>query len=67
MASTTENLFSYSSGSREVQDQGAAGSVSGESALPGLQTATFLLYLHIMGQGWGGGRGGTSFQVSLLM
>ena len=59
--STTENLFSHSSGSWEVQDQGTAD--SRESSLPGLQTATFLLYLHR--RGWG--RGGTSFLVSLLI
>ena len=40
-----------------------ADSASGESSLPGLQTATFLLYLHR--SGWG--RGGTSFLVSLLI
>ena len=31
----------------EVYDQGASRFVSGEDPLPGLQTAVFLLYLHV--------------------
>lgn len=62
--STTKNLFSHSSRSPQVQDQGSSQFSAGESSPPGLQTATLISCCHMafpwcmcvrleQGAGWG--------------